>query len=81
MQLEVRLFAMMREAEGRDRIALEVPDGITAGELKGLIAERHPRLARFVPGSRISASLRFVPDTYAIERAEEVALIPPVSGG
>lgn len=81
MQLEIRLFAMLREAAGQDRLAIDVPAGTTVGELKAVIAEAYPALADFVPTTRVAASLAFVSDEYALAGPEEIALIPPVSGG
>jgi molybdopterin converting factor subunit 1 len=81
MDLEIRLFAMLRDAVGQDRVAVAVPAGVTAADLKGLLADAHPSLESFLPSCRLAASQRFVADDYRFERPEEVALIPPVSGG
>lgn len=81
MRLEIRLFARLRELAGAERIAVEVPQGITVAELAVAIADQHPPLAPFVAQSRVAASLQFVTDSHRFETPQEVALIPPVSGG
>lgn len=81
MQLEIRLFAMLREAAGQDRLAIDVPAGTTVGGLKAAIAETYPALADFVPATRVAVALAFVADEYALSAPAEIALIPPVSGG
>jgi molybdopterin converting factor small subunit len=81
MQLAVRLFAMLREAHGGEAVTIEVPAGATAADLKAAVAAASPALAPLLPRVRVAASLAFVPDSYVFETAEEVALIPPVSGG
>ena len=79
--VEVKLFAMLREAQGADRIALSLPLGATVGELKREIATRYPALAPFLPTTRLAAALRFVTEDHVLERGQELALVPPVSGG
>lgn len=81
MQLEVRLFAMLREAQNAERIAVEVPAGATVAELRRAIAEAYPDLAPFLPASRVAAALKFVPEHHVLSGGEELALVPPVSGG
>jgi molybdopterin converting factor small subunit len=81
MQLAVRLFAMLREAHGADAVMVEVPAGATAADLKAAIAAASPALEPWLPRVRVAASLAFVPDSYVFAATEDVALIPPVSGG
>jgi molybdopterin converting factor subunit 1 len=80
--VSVRLFAQLREAAGRDELALELPEGATVAELIGAL-ESH---------DRVGAPLAKTPVVIAVNRdyaererrlsdGDEVALIPPVSGG
>jgi molybdopterin synthase catalytic subunit len=77
----VRLFAMQREAAGMKELRLEVPPGSTVDDAWSAAVEVVPALA---PGR---ASLRFaVNGTYAdpgtpLGDGDEIACIPPVSGG
>ena len=81
MQLKIKLFAMMRELQETDEIAVDISPGQTVGELREVIASHYPRLAPLLPAARLAASLKFVPDDYRLSQLEEVALVPPVSGG
>ena len=81
MELEVRLFAMLRDAVGSDRLTVAVAPGASGADLKQLIGRAHPELERLLPQCRWAAAQRFVPDNYQFQEAEEIALIPPVSGG
>lgn len=81
MRLEIRLFARLRDLHGQDRLAVEVPAGATVAELRRAIAREHPGLAEFLPSARVAASLRMVTDARVLNADEELALIPPVSGG
>ncbi len=81
MQVEIRLFAMLREAQKSERITVEVPEGSTVAELRLGIAEAYPALAPFLAATRVAAALNFVPDHHVLIGSDELALIPPVSGG
>ena len=81
MHIRVRLFAIQRELAGAREIPLELGDGAVVEDAWAAIALRFPALA---PGR---ASLRFArngdyaePET-ALADGDEVAFIPPVSGG
>ncbi len=66
---------------GQREIALEVPDGLTVeGLLRRLLAE-YPGLARLSALSRLSVNREYVAGGQILEDGDEVALIPPVSGG
>jgi molybdopterin synthase catalytic subunit len=76
MTLEVKLFAMLRERAGSDSVAVELPEGATVGDLLG-------ELAPLIGAMPVRAAVN---REYSLESAElrdgdEVALIPPVSGG
>jgi len=81
LRIRVRLFAMQRETAGTRELRLEVPVGATVDDAWDAVVGTVPALA---PGR---ASLRFaVNGTYAdpdttLADGDEVACIPPVSGG
>ncbi len=81
LRIRVRLFAMQRETAGTKELRLEVPLGATVDDAWSAVVEVVPALA---PGR---ASLRFaVNGDYAdpdrpLADGDEVACIPPVSGG
>jgi molybdopterin converting factor subunit 1 len=81
LRIRVRLFAMQRETAGMRELRLEVPRGATVDDAWNAVVESVPALA---PGR---ASLRFaVNGTYAdpattLADGDEIACIPPVSGG
>ena len=83
MEVNVRLFAVLRERAGRDELDLELPDGATVGDALAAAA-REPGLDERAP--RASRCARRVNREYvgpdaAISPGDEIALIPPVSGG
>jgi len=81
LRIRVRLFAVQRELAGTRELALELPHGATIEDAWRAIVELHPVLA---PGRQ---SVRFARNgTYAepgdgLSDGDELAFIPPVSGG
>lgn len=79
--MRVLLFAACREIAGTSELALELPAGARVGDALARLAEREPRLARFLPGCRQARNDRFVALDEPLADGDEVAVIPPVSGG
>jgi len=82
MDIEVRLFAILRERHGGSRVALTVPAGCTVAQaLECLSAEAGlgELLAR-VP-VRMAVNRDYACSETVLAPGDELALIPPVSGG
>lgn len=75
----VRCFAAVREALGADELQLDVPAGTTVGGLRQLLIERAPSLAR-VPVA-FAVNREYARAELQLSAGDEVALIPPISGG
>jgi molybdenum cofactor biosynthesis protein MoaC/molybdopterin converting factor subunit 1 len=80
--IQVRLFAMLRERAGRDSFELELPEGATVGDAMALLG-REPGLSELLGRLPVRAARNreYVDDDEALEPGDELALIPPVSGG
>lgn len=80
MRVSVRLFAAYREAAGVGRIEIELPPGATVKDAIDRVATRHPLIAH---GRRlvVARNLEYVAVDAPLGDGDEVALIPPVSGG
>ena len=76
----VRLFASYREAAGMGRIELDVPAGATVKDAIAEIVKRYPLIAE---GRKvvIAKNREYVDASEPLAEGDEVALIPPVSGG
>lgn len=82
MQVEVRLFAVCRERAGKDRLTVSLPDdGAHVQALLDALAAAEPALAPVLPAVRVAVNQSFVKPDAALSEGDEVALIPPVSGG
>jgi molybdopterin synthase catalytic subunit len=81
ISLELRLFAILREHAGRDRLTLEVPEGTTAGALKDMVRAAAPALGPYMDATRVAVNLAFAPADQVLTATDDVALIPPVGGG
>jgi molybdenum cofactor biosynthesis protein MoaC/molybdopterin converting factor subunit 1 len=82
MEVEVRLFAAFRERAGRDRLALELPEGATVAEALRALGRR-PELEELIAAMPVRAALNreYVDEDARLSAGDELALIPPVSGG
>ncbi len=79
MNIVVRYFAAAREAVGNEVEAWDVDEGTTLGALWALLRARHPALEH-IP-VRFAVGQAFADEAYELADTDEVALIPPVSGG
>ena len=81
MRVRVRLFARYREATGRDRIELDLPEGETVEAAWSAVTERYPELARYRPFTLFAVGHEYVPAEHRLRSDDELCLFPPVSGG
>jgi molybdenum cofactor biosynthesis protein MoaC/molybdopterin converting factor subunit 1 len=82
VELEVRLFAILRERAGTGSLRLELADGATVADALAAAA-REPGLAETLARMPVRAALNreYVAEDAPIAPGDELALIPPVSGG
>jgi molybdopterin converting factor subunit 1 len=81
MRLRIRLFAAFREAVGQNELSYEAPDGATAGAVVSRLSSEYPRLGSAVKNAMLAANLEYVGPDHQLHDGDELALIPPVSGG
>lgn len=81
MDLRVLLFAGLRERAGTGELVCRgLPDELDLAGLKRWLEEHHPALGDLEHVAGVVGE-RYVPDDTLLESANEVALLPPVSGG
>jgi molybdopterin converting factor subunit 1 len=81
MRVIVKLFALAREVYGNDTIAIDLHSGATAGELRNRLALEIPCLAPLMKQVLIAVNTEYASDQNPLSEGDEVACIPPVSGG
>ncbi|HZE06610.1 MAG TPA: molybdenum cofactor biosynthesis protein MoaE [Solirubrobacteraceae bacterium] len=76
MNVTIRLFAGLRERAGTDEVALELPDGARVGDA----LQRMDALIGGVPVV-MAVNQEYASREHSLAAGDELALIPPVSGG
>jgi molybdopterin converting factor subunit 1 len=80
-RVTIKLFATLRERARTAELAREFPEGVTVGEIwRGLVTE-FPALGGHRDSVAFAVNHEYVDDDYRPRAGDEVAFIPPVSGG
>ncbi len=79
MTVRVLFFAYLRERCGIREVDVDVSDGATIEEIWRGLRERFGRLPAEPP--RFAVNRIYVDKTHPLHDNDELALIPPVSGG
>lgn len=79
-RVEIKFFGPARDLAGQASWSLDVKDGETLGGIAGLIAEAHPELGKAL-GVRLAINRAYAPLDAKVSDGDEIAVIPPVSGG
>jgi molybdopterin converting factor subunit 1 len=80
-KVTIRYFASIREVIGKSMEMRNLPDRATAGELIDAIVVDHPGIEGLRRTSRIMVNHEYAERDRPLADGDEVALIPPVSGG
>jgi molybdopterin converting factor subunit 1 len=81
MRITVKLFALMREKVGTDTVHLDVPEGANIAQALAVLRRQCPMLEPYLAEMRVSLHMEFVQGETILQAGDELALIPPVSGG
>ena len=79
-RIQIRFFGPARDLAGSDELSLDVEDNTSVGQIAGVIAENYPGLGKAV-GVRLAVNREYVALDHILRDRDEVAVIPPVSGG
>jgi len=79
-KIKVTLFAILRERVGESEITITVPTGITVDYLNCEILKKYPQLKSFSKFVT-SVNCKVTTGNTIISSKDEIALLPPVSGG
>jgi molybdopterin converting factor subunit 1 len=82
LTIDVKLFASSREIIGKDKITLKLTDQITTvRDLRKEILELYPPLLSTKIQFVVAVNHKVADDTTALNHLDEVAVLPPISGG
>jgi molybdopterin converting factor subunit 1 len=81
MQVTVLLFGSLREATGVKELAVALPEGARVAELSALLAREHAVFAALPARVKVAVNQRVAASDRALADGDEVAYLPPVSGG
>ncbi len=81
MLIQVLLFASLKDALGTDQLALELPAGARVADVLHALAEREPKITPWLQHVRVARNLDYAAADEEVRQGDEIALIPPVSGG
>lgn len=79
--MKVALFAGARQIAGTAAVELTIEEPLSVAELTTAVVSKHPELEAIVKSSRIAVNRRFADSHDEVRPTDEVAIIPPVSGG
>lgn len=81
MKVRVLYFGIVRERLGKREETVDVPAGATVGVLVDLLERRYSSMAAGAGSIRIACNNEYVDSDWALSENDEIAVIPPVSGG
>ncbi len=81
--IKLKFFAMLKGLVGRDEVDLELTLPTTLLQLKSVIAKEYPVLTELLEKRKllISVNEELATDSTVIKSGDEVAFLPPFSGG
>ena len=81
MRARVLFFGMLKDLVGRPTEEIELPEGASLATVFECYASRHPRLRELAPSIVAARNQEFAELTTRLADGDEVAFLPPVSGG
>ena len=81
IRVTVLFFGRLKELTGHPEHSIEFADATTIEHLFALYAARHPELAKYRSSVVASRNQEFAAWDTPLRSGDEVAFLPPVSGG
>ena len=80
MKCRIRAFGISKDIIGQRDLLLDLPHVKSAGDLKHYLYTHYPQLAN-LKSLFIALNNEYAEDAAVLKDGDEIALIPPVSGG
>ena len=81
MRITVRLFALLKDRAGADRLELNLPEKSTIATAVEQLRQKFPALSDPLTHSAYALNRSYTQSNTPLQDGDELALIPPVSGG
>lgn len=81
MEVRVLFFGFLKDVCGRPAESITLRDGATVADLLDYYEQRIPKLKTFLPSVAVSVNQEYSSAQRSLRPNDEVALLPPVSGG
>lgn len=81
MTLKILYFAAIREKLGKKSEEITAREGETVGDLMKRLSEKYEIVAQMEKTLMVAVNKEYCDNSYLLKDGDEVALIPPVSGG
>ena len=81
MRIKVKFFASYKEAVGTDELDLEMKNGSDVTHLLEAVKALHPAIGELIEPLIVSVNKEYATFDKVLKDGDEVALLPPVSGG
>ena len=81
IQVTVKLFAIFQEVFATDEMKVNLKSGSLASQILDHLVSQQPNLEKWRSHTRYAINLNFAEPHTVLRDGDEVALIPPVSGG
>lgn len=81
IRIQVSFFALARQLAGQSQIDLSLAPPATIADVRRALLEQAPALASLLPHSMFAIGTDYAGDEAEVRDGDQLALIPPVSGG
>lgn len=81
MDVKVRLFAGLKELAGGPEVVVHLDEGANLRDLESELGRRYPRLQPLLASLAFAVDEEYKTRDYVLRADDDVALIPPISGG
>ncbi len=81
MKVKVKYFAVCREMFNRDEEEMELPDGAVLMDVLKRLEAEWPEIPEYYEVMQMSVNWEYATEQTELSDGDEVALIPPVTGG
>jgi molybdopterin converting factor subunit 1 len=81
VRVTVRLFARLRDIAGAPELPRDLDEGATIGDLWRQLAGEYPELSQYERSISSAVNADYARMDHVLRAGDEVAFLPPVSGG